>query len=279
MSRSGVEAASAINAKVIAVPTLSGNTARILSVFRPDEPILALTPDEHAERIMQLYWGVRTTIRPLFDESESVIQNAMKAVTDSGMAGLSDKILLLAGLPLNSPNMLNTIRVLIIGTVLARSSAGGHADPGITRVQGKTIHAATAKEALERIKDYEGKILVCKELTDDFIPVLRIVKGVICESISEISGAKLREINPHLVWLNNMRHVMKKLEQGLTVTLDTEHLLVYEGSIEKAVRLPKSTASSGPISSPSTWKQLSSCPWKLKAQYDRTWASILLLRR
>jgi pyruvate kinase len=231
MSRSGVETASAINAKAIAVPTLSGNTARMLSVFRPDEPILALTPDEHAERIMQLYWGVRTSLRPLFDESESVIQNAMKAVLDTGMAGLSDKIVLLAGLPLNSPNMVNTIRVLIIGTVLARSSAGDHADPGIMRVRGKIIHAASPKEALQRIKEYEGEILVCKELTDDYTPILRVVKGVICESISEISETKLRDINPHLVWLNHIRHAMKKLEQGLTVTLDAEQLLVYEGSI------------------------------------------------
>jgi len=231
MSRSGVETASAINAKAIVVPTLSGNTARILSVFRPDEPILALTPDEHAERVMQLYWGVRTSIRPLFDEAESVIQNAMKAVTDSGMVSISDKVVLLAGLPLNSPNMVNTIRVLIIGTVLARSSLGGHADPDISRVRGKIIHAASPQEAFQRIRDYEGEILVCKELTDDYTPILRIVKGVICENISEISETKLRDINPSLVWLNHIRHAMKKLEQGLTVTLDAKQLLVYEGSI------------------------------------------------
>ncbi|MCL1930987.1 MAG: pyruvate kinase, partial [Treponema sp.] len=57
-SRAGVEIAAAADAKAIIIPTLSGNSARILSVFRPDEPILALTPDEHAERVMQLYWGV-----------------------------------------------------------------------------------------------------------------------------------------------------------------------------------------------------------------------------
>jgi pyruvate kinase len=231
MSRSGVETAAAANAKAIVIPTLSGNSARILSVFRPDEPILALTPDEHAERVMQLYWGVRTSIRPLFDESESVIQNAMKAAMDTGLAALSDRIILLAGLPLNSPNMLNTIRVIILGTVLARTSAGGSANPGISRRQGKIIHAATPKEALQRIKDYEGEILVCKELTEDYIPILRIVKGVICEGVSELNGTRLRDINPDLVWLTHIRHAMNKLEQGLTVTLDAKQLLVYEGSI------------------------------------------------
>ena len=231
MSRSGTEIAAATNARAIALPTLSGNTARILSVFRPDEPILALTPDEHAERIMQLYWGVCTIIRPLFDESESVIQNAMKAALDSGLAGLSDKIILLAGLPLNSPNMVNTIRVIILGTVLARSSAGGCANPEITHAQGRIIHASTPKEALQRVKDFEGEILVCKELTEDYISILSIVKGVICEGISELSEKRLCGINPNLVWLTHIRHAMKKLEQGLTVTLDAKQLLVYEGSI------------------------------------------------
>jgi pyruvate kinase len=230
-SRAGVEIAAEANAKAIVIPTLSGNSARILSVFRPDEPILALTPDEHAERVMQLYWGVRTSIRPLFDESESVIQNAMKAAQDSGLAGFSDKIILLAGLPLNSPNMVNTIRVIILGTVLARTSSGGWANPGISRTRGRIVHAATVHEALQRINDYEGEILVCRELTDDYTPILRVVKGVICEGISEISEAELCDINPNLVWLTHIRHAMKKLEQGLTVTLDAEQLLVYEGSI------------------------------------------------
>jgi len=231
MSRSGTEIAAAADAKAIVIPTLSGNTARILSVFRPDEPILALTPDEHAERVMQLYWGVRTSIRPLFDESESVIQNAMQAALDSGLAGLSDKIVLLAGLPLNSPNMLNTIRVIILGTVLARSSVGGCANPDVTQTWGRIIHAATPKEAHDSIRNYEGEILVCRELTSDYTPILRIVKGVICENISEVSEKMLCDINPNLVWLTHIRHAMKKLEQGLTVTLDAKQLLVYEGSI------------------------------------------------
>jgi len=231
MSRSGTEIAAAANAKAIIIPTLSGNSARILSVFRPDEPILALTPNEHAERVMQLYWGVRTNIRPLVDESESVIQNAMKAALDSGLAGISDKIVLLAGLPLNSPNMVNTIRVIILGTVLVRTSAGGSANPDIPQVRGRIIHAETPKEALQRIKDYEGEILVCKELTEDYIPILRIVKGVICEGVSELNGTRLCDINPNLVWLTHIRHAMNKLEQGLTVTLDAKQLLVYEGSI------------------------------------------------
>lgn len=231
MSRSGVEVAASVDAKAIVTSTLSGNTARLLSAFRPDEPVLAITPDEHARRVMQLFWGVYAFPSPRVIDTESMIQNAMKIAADSGAADLSDKILLVAGLPLESPNMVNTIRVIILGTVLARSVAGGSADPAVTRARGRIVHAETAKDAREKIKSAGGEILVCKILTEDYIPILRVLNGVVCEGVSEISEATLREVNPHLVWLTFIRHAAEKLESGLTVTIDSKQLLVYEGSI------------------------------------------------
>jgi pyruvate kinase len=232
MSRAGVETATAVSAKAIVTPTQSGNTARILSVFRPDEPILAVTTEAHAERLMQLYWGVNTCIRSKVDDSGSMIQDTMKIVSESGVAGISDKIILIAGLPLESPNMINTVRVVIIGTVLARSSAGGYSNPGIIRAQGKIIHAANPDEASKKaLASGGGDILICKVLTDEYTPVIRMVSGIICEGVSEINEQKLRMINPNLVWLTHIRDAAKKLEPGLTVTIDGKELLVYEGTI------------------------------------------------
>jgi pyruvate kinase len=180
---------------------------------------------------MQLYWGVRTSLKPLFDETQSMIQTVMKAALEAGMAGISEKIVLLAGLPINSPYMINTIRVLILGTVLARSNTGGCANPEITRVRGRIVRASNPMEARDRISSFGGEILVCKLLTEDYTPIIRIVSGIICEDISDISEQKLRDINPNLVWLTHIRHATEKLELGLTVTLDAKQLLVYEGTI------------------------------------------------
>jgi len=232
MSRSGVEIATAVNAKAIVTPTRSGNTARILSVFRPDEPILAVTTDSKAERVMQLYWGVNTCIRSKVDDAESMINDTMKVVSETGVAGISDKIVLIAGMPLESPNMINNIRVVIIGTVLARSNAGGYANRELTRANGKIVHAANPDEASKKIMSSgPGSILICKVLTDEYTPVIRMVKGIICEGVSEINEEKLRVINPNLVWLTHIRDAAKKLEAGLTVTIDGKELLVYEGAI------------------------------------------------
>ena len=231
MSRSGVEVATAVNAKAIVTPTLSGNTARLLSVFRPDEPVLAISPNDRTVREMQLHWGVHACRTPLAGETEEMIQNAMKTTLNTEMAGISDKIVLVAGLPLGSPNMVNAIRVLILGTILARSSSGGFANPDITRVQGRIIHASTPNDARDKIMLLGGEILVCRVLTRDYIPIIRIVKGVICEEISEISDADLRDTNLNLVWLTHIRHASEKLESGLAVTIDAKQLLVYEGSV------------------------------------------------
>jgi pyruvate kinase len=231
MSRSGVETATAVNAKAIVTPTRSGNTARIISVFRPDEPILAVTTDKRSERFMQLYWGVNTHITPEVGDSDSMIHNTMDVVSKTGVASISDKIVLIAGLPLESPNMINTVRVVIIGTVLARSNAGGYANPAVTRAQGRIIHATTPDEARGKITSSGHEILICKVLTEDYTPVISQVSGIICEGVSEISEQKLRLINPNLVWLTHIRDAAKKLEPGLTVTIDGKELLVYEGTI------------------------------------------------
>ena len=231
IARSGVRIASAVRAKAIVTPTLSGNTARLLSVFRPDNPVIAVTPNEKAEREMQLYWGVSAYRAPLVDETEGMIQNAMKITLENKIAEISDKIVLVAGLPLNSPNNVNAVRVLILGTILARSTSGGFANPGITRVSGKIVHSVTPNDARDKIILSGGEILACRVLTSDYIPIIRVLNGVICEEISELTDADLRSINPDLVWLTHISRSAEKLESGLTVTIDANQLLVYEGSI------------------------------------------------
>ena len=231
ISKSGVEIASSVNAKAIVTPTYSGNTARILSAFRPDEPILAVTPDQRVVRDLQLIWGVHSFLSSRVDDSETMIQNTMKVVIDSGVAGISDKIMLVAGLPLQSPNMVNTVRVLILGTVLATTRTGGHANPGITRARGRVIHALTPGDARMKIMSHDGEILVCDVLTEEYTPIIRLVGGVICESISELSEEQLCNINPDLVWLTHIRNAIKNLESGLTITIDAKQLLVYEGTV------------------------------------------------
>ncbi|MBN2888524.1 MAG: pyruvate kinase [Deltaproteobacteria bacterium] len=51
-------AAAEINARYIVVFTKSGQTAKVMSSFRPAVKILALTPSEQTMRALALYWGI-----------------------------------------------------------------------------------------------------------------------------------------------------------------------------------------------------------------------------
>jgi pyruvate kinase len=231
MARSGVEVSASVNAKAIITPTLGGNTARLLSVFRPDQMVIGVTPYEHAMRAMQLYWGVHPSHAPIAEKSESMIQNLIRIAMETGVAAMSDKVVLVAGLPLSSPVMVNTVRVLILGTTLARATSGGFANPDITRVVGKIMFVDSADDAREKLSTIGGEILSCSVLTKDYIPIIRMVKGVICEDVSELDAAALRDINPDLVWLTHIMHTTDKLESGILVTIDAKEFLVYEGSL------------------------------------------------
>jgi pyruvate kinase len=230
-SRSTYEIALAVGAKVILIPTISGNSVRQIAMWRPEQPILGVTPDEAAARSMQLVWGVIPKMTKTALHSDEMILNALKILAETTLADISDKIVLAAGLPLHSPLPLNTIRILIMGNVLARSVSGGHANENVTRANGKIVWAATASEARQVIKADGGDILVCPALTDEYVPILRIVRGVICVGNCHLPNATLAMINPNLVWLTGVHNATRKLESGLNVTIDGDALLVYEGMI------------------------------------------------
>ncbi|MCL2008193.1 MAG: pyruvate kinase [Treponema sp.] len=231
LSRSGVEIATAVKAKAIVTPSSSGNTAKLLSAFRPNEPIFAVTHDQRAERLMQLFWGVSTRLRPRVEDTESMIQHTMGLVTDTGIASISDKVVLVAGLPLQSPHVINAIRVIIVGTVLASAGAGGCANPALPRARGRIFHSSDPIDARNRIRSSGGEILLCKVLTEDYTPILRMVSGIMCEGVSEITDEQLKYINPRLVWLTDIPNATKTFEGGLTITIDGKDRLIYEGTV------------------------------------------------
>ena len=73
--------------------------------------------------------------------------------------------------------------------------------------------------------------MVCPRITQEQIPALRVVKGVVSESGCDIPFENLKLINPDLVWILNVSNALKTLENDLSVTLDAEQGVVYEGNI------------------------------------------------
>lgn len=220
-----------IGAKAIIVPTLHGNTARIIGMFRPEQMVIAVTPHEKVLRQLMLQWGVFPVLCRVADDSETMIQNAVKLALDLGAVKLSDKVVMCAGIPLSSPLMINTIKILIVGNVLARGTLFGFADEAKTRASGRIIHNEDMLEFHDKIRIHRHMILVCHRITEDMIPALRAVDGVVSDAGSDIGSEELTLINPSLVWVLNVPDAQKVLENDLSVTIDGEQGLIYEGII------------------------------------------------
>jgi pyruvate kinase len=239
VTRAAYIMASDIGAAAILTPTLSGNTARMLSTYRPEQPIIAVTPSEQNQRQLLLNWGVKPFVSTLAHDSDEMVQNAMRAALDAGAVKISDKVIMVAGIPLISPVMVNTVRVMLVGTILARGSQGGghyqdERGEKSHRITGRIICAKNMEEmeeAVPGLQKEKGDILVCPSVTMDYLGLLRSVKGLIVEGDMEIPESLLTQISPDLIWISQVHQATSVLENGLTVTLDGEELIIYEGTL------------------------------------------------
>ncbi len=230
MARMAYLTATDIRAIAILTPTLTGNTARMLSAFRPEQSILAVTPNEHVQRQLLLNWGVVPLLTKVAQDSEEMVQNAIKIALDTKAVSLSDRIVIVAGVPIASPIMVNTVRVLLVGNVLARGARGSGGRSG-TRATGRIVRAENPEDAFMALKKKGGEILVCPSLNMNYAPIMRVVDGIIVEGDIEIPEDSIPLINPCLVWVSHVSAAMKTFESGLTVTVDGSEQLEYEGSI------------------------------------------------
>jgi pyruvate kinase len=101
------EAASSItrtlDAKVIVCFTSSGSTVRRVSRERPQTPILALTPKMETARRMGLLWGAHAVRTKDIGSFEEMIGKARRMSLRHKLGQASDKIIVLAGVPLRHP--------------------------------------------------------------------------------------------------------------------------------------------------------------------------------
>ena len=236
MAHAAYSTATDIQATSLLVPTISGNTPRLISRFRPEQMVIAATPNETVYRQLLLNWGVYPLLVKIAEDSEEMIQNALKIGLEAKVVSKSDRIVMVCGMPILSPMMINTIRVLLVGTVLARGQRSGGVITSkegetSTKVTGRVIRAEDAQDAVKALKKESAEILVTRNLDMAFVPILRVVDGLVIENPTEMDEEILSLINPNLIWISQVTDAMKKLEPGSTVTIDSSEKIVYEGTV------------------------------------------------
>ena len=86
-----------LDAKAILSSTASGHTARMVSKFRPDCPIIATTSDESVRRQLSLTWGVLPVMRNKSANTDQVIGNSIEAAKTAEYVNENDIVVITAG--------------------------------------------------------------------------------------------------------------------------------------------------------------------------------------
>lgn len=86
------QAAKDLDIKVIVAATSSGYTARMISKYRPNADILALTFDERTERGLMVNWGVQPYVVDKPADTDEMFALAAKKAVELGFAKSGDKI-------------------------------------------------------------------------------------------------------------------------------------------------------------------------------------------
>jgi pyruvate kinase len=111
ITRSSYHIAKEIGAAAIITPTWSGSTAALVSRYRPQQPILATTPNEVALDFLSMSWGVVPLFIPPSETIDDLIRFSIEAGRRSGNLAAGDYVVITGGLPLHVSGKTNFIKV------------------------------------------------------------------------------------------------------------------------------------------------------------------------
>jgi pyruvate kinase len=92
-------AAASLGANAIVVFSRSGSSARILSKFLPETPIIAFTPERSSARRMALYRGVEPGVVKKSTSSERMVEGALREMRKTGQVSRGDRLVIVYGSP------------------------------------------------------------------------------------------------------------------------------------------------------------------------------------
>jgi pyruvate kinase len=112
-------AAEAIEAKFIVVFTQTGFAARLMSKFRPNQPIIALTPSSWVARRMNILWGVQPfVLRDVGEYHEQIVERVDDFLLSRDIVVPGDRLVILMGSPIYQRAKTNLLRVHRVRQVL-----------------------------------------------------------------------------------------------------------------------------------------------------------------
>ena len=106
-----VEAAHALGIETIVAFTETGNSARLLSKYRPRARVLAFTPEPRTMARMALYWGVRPLLFHRLSSTDEMIAFAERRLLELDLCHPGEAVVILAGVPPNERHSTNLMKL------------------------------------------------------------------------------------------------------------------------------------------------------------------------
>jgi pyruvate kinase len=94
-----VQVAEDIDATAIVVYSISGASIELVSKYRPDAPLLGLTPKETTRRRTALMWGTEAALVPMKGAVTDLTVAAERVLVDGDWAQRGDRIVIVSGRP------------------------------------------------------------------------------------------------------------------------------------------------------------------------------------
>ena len=222
VAHASVDTATDLSAAAIVAPTVSGDTARTIARFRPQCPIVAVTPSPITQRQLMLVWGVYPILAPRADTTDQVLDAAVEAAHRRGYAAEGDIIVITGGSVGYGVGTTNLMKVHLIERVLAHGIGLGE-----RRVIGRVRRLDPPFPADMRPVDPDEIVVTpCTDRT--FVPVLRRAAGLVTADPNPDSHCRLLALEMGLPAVVGIREGVEALPDGMQIVLDAKRGLVFE---------------------------------------------------
>ncbi len=211
-----------LKASAIMTLTKSGATARNVSKFRPQTPILAITPQVNVSRQLQLVWGVKPLLLLDLPGIRQVFQSATNVAREQGLLEDGNLVVMTAGTLQGVSGSTDLIKVEIVKGLLSEGTGIGQ---GI--ITGK---ARVVDNAYQLTNFNEGDILVTKATDNQYVDAMRIAGAIVTEEGGVRSHGAQIAMKLGIPVIVGVKSATSVIRDSSFVTLKIEQGLIYLGT-------------------------------------------------
>ena len=215
-----------VNAAAIVTVSESGNTARLLSKYRPTQPIIACVMNEQVQRQLSLSWGITSLLMGPAKSTDELIEMSTALAQKNGYLHNGELAVVTAGVPVGVSGTTNMIKIHMVGNCLSTGVGVGRENADLTSASGKACVCRTLDEVRAKFKP--GMVLVVPSTSNEMLEYVRDAAALVVEeaglnSHAAIAGKAL--LKPTIVGaLGACSHI----RDGLDIAVDCAH-----GSVQR----------------------------------------------